>query len=110
MQARRAVRARAGRDAVILGQDIRYLARVHVADVERGDRRALMVKIAVERHTRNFFDARDKAAQQRHFMRVDGLNAGLLQKSSAAFSPAIPWPLSVPASSRVGICSGCSWR
>ena len=47
MQARRAVRARAGRDAVVLGQDVRYLARVHVADVERGDRRALTVKIAV---------------------------------------------------------------
>ena len=87
MQARRAVRARAGRDAVILGQDIRYLARVHVADVERGDRRALMVKIAVERHTRNFLDARDKAAQQRHFMRVDGLNASLLQKVERGVQP-----------------------
>ena len=84
---RRAVRARAGRDAVVLGQDVRYLARVHVADVERGDRRALTVKIAVERHIWDLAHARDKAAQQRHFMRVDGLNAGLLQKVERGVQP-----------------------
>ena len=74
------MRARAGRDAVVLGQNVRHFARVHVADVERRDRRALAVKVAVERHARNVPHALDKAAQQRRFVCVDRADPGLLQK------------------------------
>ena len=87
MQPRRAVRARARRDAVVLRQNVRDLARVHIADVERGDRRALAVEISVERHARNVPHARDKAAQQRRLMRVDSADTGLAQKVERRVQP-----------------------
>ena len=74
------MRAGAHGDAVIVGENFRRLAGIHVADVERDDRRAVLREVAVHRDARQGGYLIIKSAHKRGLVRVDGGGGDFVQK------------------------------